>query len=146
MIKHIKPLPISEEMLGAYLEGNLSLEEAREVEGMIGNNDELNALMDEIINHEIDEGVSIETDFPNWIEGFELTERNWEDFGWEECDLLLPNGSLHGQIDSFLEYGSDDMASFNESHGVYGEIEFSDLMNTECNCDGLNENDAQWDN
>ena len=35
MMKHIKPLPISEEMLGAYLEGNLAQNYAQYIELML---------------------------------------------------------------------------------------------------------------
>lgn len=48
MIKHIKPLFISEEMLGAYLEGNLSQHAVRYVEQMLQDNDELSAFVEEL--------------------------------------------------------------------------------------------------
>ena len=48
MIKHIKPLPISEEMLGAYLEGNLAQRDAQYVELMLQDNDELSAFVEEL--------------------------------------------------------------------------------------------------
>ena len=35
MLKHLQPLPISEEMLGAYIEGNLSMEEMNLVESIL---------------------------------------------------------------------------------------------------------------
>lgn len=47
MLKHLQPLPISEEMLGAYLEGNLSVEEADFVESVLQTDNTLQALMDE---------------------------------------------------------------------------------------------------
>lgn len=48
MIKYIKPLPIAEEMLGAYLESNLALHDARYVEQMLQGNDELSAFVNEL--------------------------------------------------------------------------------------------------
>lgn len=48
MIKHIKPLPISEEMLGAYLEGNLAQHNAQYVERMLQGDNELSAFVEEL--------------------------------------------------------------------------------------------------
>lgn len=48
MIKHIKPLPISEEMLGAYLEGNLAQSDAIFVEQMLRSNNEFSAFVEEL--------------------------------------------------------------------------------------------------
>lgn len=48
MIKYIKPLPISEEMLGAYLEGNLTPSGTRYVEHIIGSNSDFSAFVDEL--------------------------------------------------------------------------------------------------
>ena len=48
MIKHIKPLPISEEMLGAYLEGNLTQSDATYVEQMLQGNDDLSTFVNEL--------------------------------------------------------------------------------------------------
>lgn len=70
MIKHIKPLPISEEMLGAYLEGNLSQDEAKKVEQMLQGNNELSAFVDELSvsdnltsNYLLEDMPSLENDF-----------------------------------------------------------------------------------
>ena len=70
MIKHIKPLPISEEMLGAYLEGNLSQDEAKKVEQMLQGNNELSAFVEELSvsdnltsNYLLKDMPSLENDF-----------------------------------------------------------------------------------
>lgn len=70
MIKHIKPLPISEEILGAYLEGNLSQNDAQYVEQMLHDNDELSAFVNElavsdnlISNYLMEDIPSFENDF-----------------------------------------------------------------------------------
>lgn len=70
MIKHIKSLPISEEMLGAYLEGNLAQHDARYIEQMLQGNDELSAFVEElslsndlISNYQVEELPSFENDF-----------------------------------------------------------------------------------
>ena len=70
MIKHIKPLPISEEMLGAYLEGNLAQSDAQYVELMLQENDELSAFVNELSvsddltsNYDVEEFPGFENDF-----------------------------------------------------------------------------------
>ena len=70
MIKHIKPLPISEEMLGAYLEGNLAQSDAIYVEQMLQGNDDLSTFVNELSvsddlmsNYQVEELPSFENDF-----------------------------------------------------------------------------------
>lgn len=70
MIKHIKPLPISEEMLGAYLEGNLTQSDATYVEQMLQGNDDLSTFVNELSvsddlmsNYQVEELPSYENDF-----------------------------------------------------------------------------------
>ena len=48
MLKHLQPLPISEEMLGAYLEGNLTAEEVGLVESLLELDKDLQELVDEV--------------------------------------------------------------------------------------------------
>ena len=48
MLKHLQPLPISEEMLGAYLEGNLTAEEVGFVESVLQTDELLKGLVDEV--------------------------------------------------------------------------------------------------
>ena len=48
MLKHLQPLPISEEMLGAYLEGNLTVEEVGYVESCLKADIDLQELVDEV--------------------------------------------------------------------------------------------------
>lgn len=70
MIKHIKPLPISEEMLGAYLEGNLAQSDAQYVEQMLQGNDYLSTFVNELSvsddltsNYQMEALPSFENDF-----------------------------------------------------------------------------------
>ena len=70
MIRHIKPLPISEEMLGAYLEGNLTQSDATYVEQMLQGNDDLSTFVNELSvsddlmsNYQVEELPSFENDF-----------------------------------------------------------------------------------
>lgn len=70
MIKHIKQLPISEEMLGAYIEGNLAQHDAKYIKQMLQENDELSAFVNELSlsddltsNYLMEELPSFENDF-----------------------------------------------------------------------------------
>ena len=151
MIKDLKPFPISEEMLGAYLESNLSLEEAREVEDIIGNNDEFCAFVNEVTLHEIDESVSIENDFPNWNENFELPEIKSEDLGSDKYDSLFSNTNINVETNEFPDYVSnDDLTSYDKQEFYrcveFEEPEYENNLNTEYNYDNdNNEYDVQWD-
>lgn len=74
MIKHIKPLPISEEILGAYLEGNLSQNDAQYVEQMLQDNDELSAFVEELsVSDDLTSGYPME-DIPSFENDFTLPE------------------------------------------------------------------------
>ncbi len=48
MLKHLQPLPISEEMLGAYLEGNLTAEEVGYVESALQTDELLKGIVEEV--------------------------------------------------------------------------------------------------
>ena len=74
MIKHIKPLPISEEMLGAYLEGNLAQSDAQYVEQMLQDNDELSAFVEELsVSDDLTSDYPME-DIPSFENDFTLPE------------------------------------------------------------------------
>ena len=74
MIKHIKPLPISEEMLGAYLEGNLAQSDAQYVEQMLHDNDELSAFVNELaVSDNLTSNYLME-DIPSFENDFALPE------------------------------------------------------------------------
>lgn len=74
MIKHIKPLPISEEMLGAYLEGSLAQSDAQYVELMLQDNDELSAFVEELsVSDDLTSDYPME-DIPNFENDFTLPE------------------------------------------------------------------------
>lgn len=48
MLKHLQQLPVSEEMLGAYLEGNLTAEEVGFVETCLKSDIDMQELVDEV--------------------------------------------------------------------------------------------------
>ena len=78
MIKHIKPLPISEEMLGAYLEGNLSQDEAKKVEQMLQGNNELSAFVEELSVSDNLTSNYLLKDIPSFENDFTLPEISTE--------------------------------------------------------------------
>ena len=74
MIKHIKPLPISEEMLGAYLEGNLAQSDAQYVELMLRSNNEFSAFVEELsVSDDLTSDYPME-DIPSFENDFTLPE------------------------------------------------------------------------
>ena len=74
MIKHIKPLSISEEMLGAHLEGNLAQSDAQYVELMLQDNDELSAFVEELsVSDDLTSDYPME-DIPSFENDFTLPE------------------------------------------------------------------------
>ena len=88
MIKHIKPLPISEEMLGAYLEGNLSQSDAQYVEQMLHDNDELSAFVDELsLSDDLTSNYLME-DIPSFENDFALPEISMEAGTYLEPQVL----------------------------------------------------------
>ena len=48
MLKHLQPLPISEEMLGAYLEGNLTADEVGYVDSVLQTDELLKGIVEEV--------------------------------------------------------------------------------------------------
>ena len=93
MLKHLQPLPISEEMLGAYLEGNLSVEEIGYVEELLHTDANLYELAGELGDVNVD---FINPDFnDSYLEyaydvlrDFELPELNHLlDNEWEDTEV-----------------------------------------------------------
>lgn len=81
MIKHISSPAISEEILGAYLEGNLSEYETQRVEHILECDDDLDVLVDEIavenltmLDTNADSSPSVYDENPNFDFDFELPE------------------------------------------------------------------------
>lgn len=72
MIKNIKPLPVSEEMLGAYLEGNLSSIEATQVEELMNLDKNFRDFVTEVSVADPDIMESIFDVHPNFDMEFEL--------------------------------------------------------------------------
>ena len=69
MLKHLEPLQISEEMLGAYLEGNLAADEVGYVESVLQNDELLKGIVDEVnsdgvdwVNHTVNASMCLDMD------------------------------------------------------------------------------------
>lgn len=106
MNKHIKPLPISEEMLGAYLEGNLNPKDARYVELLIENNPDFSALIDELyVSENLASDIIGET--PSYDNNFELPDiaLNTHSYLFFE-DLEYDSDYIDSSSDA--EYSSDN--------------------------------------
>ena len=139
MIKHIKPLPISEEMLGAYLEGNLSQSDAQYVEQMLHDNDELSAFVNELAvsddltsDYLMEELPSFENDFalpeiPTEIGTF--IEPHVLPFGFEPsfadvaaCAMMSDvtddggNFNMNFEDNTLIERGLDEFADSSSYH------------------------------
>ena len=74
MIRNIRPLSVSEEMLGAYLEGVLSFEECQTVERLLASDSELAELVSEVSNTSVDWNESVYSECPDFEELFELPD------------------------------------------------------------------------
>ena len=97
MIKHIKPLPISEEMLGAYLEGNLSLHDAEYVEQMLQRDGNLSSFVDELsMSEDIEANCLID----------DVLGMDW-DFGLPEIPMTSVTSM---DVDSFSPYPNSSLS------------------------------------
>ena len=137
MIKHIKPLPISEEMLGAYLEGNLTQSDATYVEQMLQGNDDLSTFVNELSvsddlmsNYQVEELPSFENDFTLPEIATEVgtfVEPHILPFGFEpsfvdvaacammmsdltdDGDMIINDNQTNIDIDNISDIGMDDL-------------------------------------
>lgn len=137
MIKHIKPLPISEEMLGAYLEGNLTQSDATYVEQMLQGNDDLSTFVNELSvsddlmsNYQVEELPSFENDFTLPEIATEVgtfVEPHILPFGFEpsfadvaacammmsdltdDGDMIINDNQTNIDIDNISDIGMDDI-------------------------------------
>ena len=71
-MKHLKPLPISEEMLGAYIEGNLSAEESSMVKNIIDSDEMFQSFVSELSVPDSMIGGTFWDIFPAFDTEFEL--------------------------------------------------------------------------
>lgn len=139
MIKHIKPLPISEEMLGAYLEGNLPQSDAQYLEQMLQGNDDLLTFVNELsVSDDLTSNYQVEA-LPSFGNDFTLPEISTEvgtfvephilPFGFEPSFVdvaacaMMPdltddgeNFNMVSEDKSFIECGLDEFADSSNCH------------------------------
>lgn len=96
MLKHLQPLPISEEMLGAYLEGNLTVEETSYVESVMESDDILKGLIDDV-----DDVLRYGADILRY-ESNPVFDQDMEDFLLPEIDYKIINsiGHMNSEMNS----------------------------------------------
>ena len=125
MMRQIKSLPISEEMLGAYLEGNLSLEESRYVEDLIEKDNDLQAFVEDVTMLDVDNEVSIYDECPDFDTVFELPEilMELESFVGSSLSPLDHESSFLENIASSLTPEVTNV----DSEIIDGEIHNSDI-------------------
>ena len=137
MIRHIKPLPISEEMLGAYLEGNIAQSDAIFVEQILRSNNEFSAFVEELsVSDDLASDYQME-DIPSFKNDFTLPEIATEvgtylehqvlPFGFEpsfadvaacammmsdltdDGDMIINDNQTNIDIDNISDIGMDDL-------------------------------------
>ena len=122
MLKHLQLLPISEEMLGAYLEGNLTADEVGYVESCLKSDIDLQELVDEIdytgpdwvneavadLNPEYSGYGSVDFDLPEV--GGHLSDSEWDDTREPDVnDFDITNNDIEGST----LYVGDQEVGFN---------------------------------
>ena len=150
MIKYIKPLPISEEILGAYLEGNLTPSDVRYVEHIIENNSDFSAFVDELaIAEDLDSGyytdemanydnfilpeipINVEPFIDNHILPFDFEPSFGEfaacaimpeivDDGYN-CDLNIENTIFDNSINEYSSPSDNDLIDYNEDSNMFND-------------------------
>lgn len=110
MLKHLQPLPISEEMLGAYLEGNLTAEEVGYVEALLELDKDLQELVGEVgtissdwLSENLDDSNQIclddvLNDFDLPEVGIHLTGGDWEEaeegLGGDDFEVIYNDAEI----------------------------------------------------
>lgn len=123
MLKHLQPLPISEEMLGAYIEGNLTAEEVGFVESVLELNKGLQELVEEVgtvssdlLSENLEDSNPIYSDevlndFDLPEVGIHLTDSEWKDaeegLGGDDFD------AKYSDAENSTIYIDDQDAGFN---------------------------------
>ena len=123
MIKHIKPLPISEEMLGAYIEGNLAQHDAQYVEQMLQSDNEFSAFVEELsISDNLTSNYLLE-DMPSLDNDFTLPE-----ISTELETHIEPHALPFGFEPSFADVAACAIAPETLNSGDDSYVDFDDNM------------------
>ncbi len=92
-------MPLSEEMLGAYIEGNLDISEEAEVENLLSADDALDSFIDDVIAdndwQEVD-GVY----FPELPEDFQLPATDLHDVPFDDVDDVVVEDVIVGTLEN----------------------------------------------
>lgn len=114
MIKEIKSLPISEETLGAYLEGNLPEHERMEVEKLLENNHELREFVDEVSADDINYDESIYDYFPDFDSEFSLPEIPKQTDEYDDIEIVAVDDEFDLEVidNVFDEHETDEHESY----------------------------------
>ncbi len=127
MLKHLQQLPISEEMLGAYLEGNLTAEEVGYVEALLELDKDLQELVGEVgtissdwLSENLDDSNlicsdDVLNDFDLPEVGIHLTRGDWEEaeegLGGDDFEVIYNDAEIPAI------YIDDQETSFNIDEG-----------------------------
>lgn len=127
MLKHLEPLQISEEMLGAYLEGNLTAEEVGYVEALLVLDKDLQELVGEVgtissdwLSENLDDSNlicsdDVLNDFDLPEVGIHLTGGDWEEaeegLGGDDFEVIYNDAEIPAI------YIDDQETSFNIDEG-----------------------------
>ena len=127
MLKHLQPLPISEEMLGAYLEGNLTADEVGYVEALLELDKDLQELVGEVgtissdwLSENLDDSNlicsdDVLNDFDLPEVGIHLTGGDWEEaeegLGGDDFEVIYNDAEIPAI------YIDDQETSFNIDEG-----------------------------
>lgn len=130
-MKHLKPLPISEEMLGAYIEGNLSAEESLMVKGLIDSDDKFQDFVSELSVPDSMIGGTFWDVLPAFDTEFELPsipENGYRQLGVLSSEpvenvLIAPVASADEDISVLPDRNTDIQTSINEAN--YEQTTFS---------------------
>jgi hypothetical protein len=114
MIKEIKSLPISEETLGAYLEGNLPEHERMEVEKLLENDYELREFVDEVSADDINYDESIYDYFPDFDSEFSLPEIPKQTDESDDIEIVAVDDEFDLEVidNVFDEHETDEHESY----------------------------------
>lgn len=124
----IEDLPVSEEMLGAYLDGCLHGSEFREIQNYIQDDDNVSGLID-VIENDIDILNDIDESFNNNINPLGIAEEKWTTFDLPEIEFL----SAPSLIDSSFPL-MDDVILVGDGHNfIDDDSHIHHLDNTDNN-------------
>ncbi len=111
-MRNIKPLPISEELLGAYLEGNLPQSEMDRIEMLMQTDESLATFVNEVTEPDSLVESTIYDESPLWRIGFELPEIPNDGMQFEQLPFMdLPDNFSNAPTGNDVLCCENDMAN-----------------------------------